>query len=72
MRRARHLDISTRLEATKRFGLVEDYRIEWHHQSFRPPHVTVKGRTSVPPQVTKNYVSALLEPFVTSSRIVVT
>ncbi len=72
MRKARHLDISTRLETTKRFGLVEDYRIEWHHQSFRPPHVTVKGRTSTPSQVTKNYVSELLAPFVASSRISVT
>jgi hypothetical protein len=69
MRKARHIDISTRLEATKRFGLVEDYRIEWQRQSLQPPHITVKGRTAVPAQVTKNYVSALLEPFVASHRI---
>jgi hypothetical protein len=69
MRKARHLDISNRLEVTKRHGLVDDYRVEWQRRSFCPPHVTVKGRTSVPRQVTKNYVAMLLAPFVASERI---
>ncbi|UTD27195.1 hypothetical protein [Bradyrhizobium sp. WD16] len=61
MGKARHLEISTRLEITKRHGRVDDYRIDWSG-AFQPPHVTVKGRTTVPAQVTKNYASALLAP----------
>lgn len=71
MRKARHIEISTRLEITKRHGLVDDYRIDWPGV-FRPPHVTVKGRTTVPAQVTKNYVSALLAPYLASNHIRVT
>jgi len=69
MRKARHIEISTRLEITKRHGLVDDYRIEWQRHSFRPPQVTVKGRSSVPAQVTKNYIMMLLAPLVASQRI---
>ncbi|MEW6639002.1 MAG: hypothetical protein AB1586_00755 [Pseudomonadota bacterium] len=72
MRKARHFNIATRLETTKRFGLVEDYRISWQPHSLQPPHITVRGRTSVPPEVTKGYVSALLGPFVASRHISVT
>lgn len=69
MAKAQRIDIISRLETTKRHGLVEDYRVDWQGRAFRPPHVTVTGRTSVPPQVTKNYLSELLEPFVASHRI---
>lgn len=72
VRKTRHFNITNRLETTKRFGLLEDYRVSWQPHSLRPPHITVKGRTSVPPEVTKGYVSALLGPFVASHRISVT
>ena len=72
MAKAQRIDIISRLETTKRHGLVEDYRVDWQGHAFRPPHVTVTGRTSVPPQVTKNYLSELLKPFVASHRIEVT
>ena len=67
--RKKHFDISLRLEMTKRHGLVDDYRVEWQRDSFRPPQVTVKGRTSVPRQITKNYLTTLLAPYVASERI---
>lgn len=70
MRKARHIDISSRLEATKQFGLVEDYRIDWPHGS--PPRVTVRSRPAYPVQMTRNYVTSLLEPLVPSRHIVVT
>jgi hypothetical protein len=69
MRKARHLDISNRLEVTKRYGLLDDYRVEWQQRSFSSPHITVKGRASVPHQVTRNYVATLLAPFIASPRI---
>jgi len=72
MRKARHPDISRRLEITKHHGLVEDYRIEWPPVAFRAPHVTVKGRTTIPAIVTKNYVAALLAPFIASDHIHIT
>jgi hypothetical protein len=72
MRKARHLDISRRLETTKQHGLVDDYRIEWPGAGLRAPHVTVKGRTHVPGTVTKNYVAALLAPYLASRHIHVT
>lgn len=71
MRKARHLAISSRLEATRRFGLVEDYRIEWR-TSLGAPRVTVRGKPTVPAQVTRNYISMLLEPYVPPREIVVT
>ncbi len=71
MRKAQHLDITTRLEATKRHGLVDDYIVEWPG-AFASPHVIVKGRTSVPAQVTKNYLSALLASYVPSEHIRIT
>lgn len=71
MRKAQYLDITTRLEATKRHGLVDDYTVEWTG-AFAPPHVTVKGRTSVPAQVTKNYLSELLASYVASDHIRIT
>jgi len=73
MRKAKHLEISSRLEITKQFGLVEDYRIDWPKgMPLRAPRVTVRRRSSYPVQVTRNYVTALLEPFVPSREIVVT
>ena len=73
MRKARHIDISSRLEATKQFGLVEDYRIDWPHGSpLRAPRVTVRSRSAYPLQMTRNYVTTLLEPLVPSRHIVVT
>lgn len=72
MRKARHLEISSRLEATKQFGLLEDYRIDWPHgTSLRAPRVTIRSREAYPVQVTRNYVTTLLEPFVPSREIVV-
>lgn len=67
--RTRHLDISARLEVTRRHGLVEDYRVEFERRSFGPPRITVKGRPATPPEVTRNYVTALLAPYVSSQRI---
>lgn len=64
MRKSRHLDISSRLETTKRHGLVEDYRIEWPEKSLAAPHITVRGKPAFPAQVTKNYVASLLEHLV--------
>ncbi len=72
MRKSRHIDISSRLEATKRLGLVEDYRILWQDKSFRAPQVTVIARPAFPAQVTKNYVAILLAHLVHSREIVVT
>lgn len=72
MRKARHIDISSRLEATKRLGLLEDYRIEWQQKSLRAPRVTVLGRATFPAQVTKNYVAILLAHLVPTREIVVT
>ncbi|MGD9836324.1 MAG: hypothetical protein AB7F72_01600 [Afipia sp.] len=73
MRKARHLEISSRLEVTKQFGLVEDYRIDWPQgTSLRAPRVIVRRREAYPVQVTRNYVTTLLEPFVPSREIVVT
>lgn len=73
MRKARHIEISSRLEATKQFGLVEDYRIDWPQGTgLRGPRVTVRRREAYPVQVTRNYVTSLLEPFVPSREIVVT
>jgi hypothetical protein len=73
MRKARHIEISSRLEVTKQFGLVEDYRIDWPHgTSLRAPRVTVRRHEAYPVQVTRNYVTTLLEPLVPSREIVVT
>lgn len=73
MRKARHIDIASRLEVTKQFGLVEDYRIDWPSggPSLRPPRVTVRRREAYPVTLTRNYVTSLLEPFVLSRDIVV-
>jgi hypothetical protein len=72
MRKARHIDISVRLEATKRLGLVEDYRIDWPEKSLCSPHVTVIARSAHPQTVTKNYVSILIGHLVPTREIVVT
>lgn len=72
MRKSRHIDISSRLEATKQLGLVEDYRIDWREKSLRAPQVTVIGRRAMPAQVTKNYVAILLAHLVPTREIVVT
>ena len=60
MRKARHLAISSRLEATKRHGLVEDYAIDWQSGHFAPPRIRVRSRAQVPSQLTLNYVASLL------------
>lgn len=72
MRKARHIDISARLEATKQLGLVEDYRIDWREKSLCAPRVTICARPATPQQVTKNYVAILLEQLVPAREIVVT
>lgn len=73
MRKARHIEISSRLEVTKQFGLVEDYRIDWPQGSpLRAPRITVRRHAAYPVQVTRNYVTTLLEPLVPSREIVVT
>jgi len=73
MRKARHIEISSRLEVTKQFGLVEDYRIDWPTgSSLRAPRITVRRREVYPAQITRNYVTTLLEPLVPSREIVVT
>lgn len=72
MRKARHIEISTRLEATKKFGLVEDYRIEWRPNTLAAPSITVCGRASCPDIVTKNYIATLLHQLVPARAIVVT
>lgn len=73
IRKARHIDISSRLEATKQFGLVEDYRIDWPQGAqLRTPRVTIRSRSVYPVQMTRNYVTTLLEPLVPSRDIVVT
>lgn len=69
MRKARHLAISSRLEATKQHGLVVDYAIEWPVSNFSPPKVRVRGRDQFPPQVTLNYIAALLGSLVPSRAI---
>jgi hypothetical protein len=69
MHKARHLAISSRLEATKRHGLVEDYAIEWSGGNFSPPNVRVRGRSQFPPQLTLNYVAALLGSLVPTRAI---
>jgi hypothetical protein len=71
MRKARHLAISSRLEATRRLGLLEDYRVDWD-KPFGTPRVTVRGRASYPAQTTKNYIADLLAELVPTRRIVVT
>lgn len=72
MRKARHIDISTRLEATKAFGLVEDYQIDWRPQTLAAPRITVRGRPSCPDIITRNYIAALLDQLVPAREIVVT
>ena len=69
MRKARHLAISSRLEATKRHGLVEDYAIEWPVSNFSPPRVKVRSHAHFLPQLTLNYVAALLGSLVPSHAI---
>ena len=69
MRKARHLAISSRLEATKRHGLVEDYVIEWPVSNFSPPRVRVRSRAQFPDQLTLNYVAVLLASLVPSRSI---
>jgi hypothetical protein len=69
MRKARHLAISSRLEATKQHGLVEDYAIEWQGRSFSPPRIKVRGRANSPHQMTLNYISSLLGSLVPSRLI---
>jgi hypothetical protein len=69
MRKARHLAISSRLEATKRHGLVADYAIEWPASNFSPPRVRVRGRDQFPAQLTLNYIAALLGSLVPSRAI---
>ena len=71
MRKARHIDISTRLEATKRLGLLEDYRVDWD-RPLGAPRVTVRGRPACPAQITKNYIADLLAEWVPAREIVVT
>lgn len=71
MRKARHIDISTRLEATKRLGLLEDYRVDWD-KPLGAPRVTVRGRPAYPAQITKNYIADLLGELVPAREIVVT
>lgn len=72
MRKARHIEISNRLEATKQLGLVEDYQIDWPERSLCAPRIVVQARPSFPEQVTKNYIASLLEQLVPSRGIVVT
>ncbi|MEW6766545.1 MAG: hypothetical protein AB1342_00795 [Pseudomonadota bacterium] len=72
MRKSRHIDISSRLEATKQPGLVEDYRIDGREKSLCAPHVTMIGQSAMPAQVTKNYVAILLARLVPTREIVVT
>jgi hypothetical protein len=69
MRKARHLAISSRLEATKRHGLLEDYVIEWPVSNFSPPRVRVRSRSRFPDQLTLNYVATLLGSLVPSRSI---
>ncbi len=70
MRKARHLAISSRLEATKRHGLVEDYAIEWPVSNFSPPRVQGPRPCPVPGRrLTLNYVAALLGSLVPSRAI---
>ena len=69
MRKARHLAISSRLEASKRHGLVEDYAIEWPISNFSPPRVKVRNRAQFPEQLTLNYVATLLGSLVPSGAI---
>lgn len=71
MRKARHIDISTRLEATKKLGLVEDYRIDWRTSVLAAPRVTVRGRSSCPDIITRNYIALLLDQLVPAREIVV-
>ena len=42
-RKARHIDIFARLEATKRLGLVEDYRIDWQPSALSAPRLELLG-----------------------------
>lgn len=72
MRKARHIDISSRLEATKQLGLVKDYRIEWPERSLRAPRVTVRGTAAFPTQITRNYLTSLIGHLVPTREIVVT
>lgn len=72
MRKARHIEISNRLEATKTFGLVEDYRIDWRPSALAAPRVTVRGRASWPDIITRNYIASLLDQLVPAREIVVT
>jgi hypothetical protein len=69
MRMARHLAISSRLEATKQHGLVEDYAIDWPISNFAAPRVRVRSRSHFPAQVTLNYVATLLGTLVPSRAI---
>jgi hypothetical protein len=69
MRKARHLAICSRLEATKQHGLVQDYAIVWPASNFSPPHIKVRGHAQFPPQLTLNYVAALLATLVPAREI---
>ncbi len=72
MRKARHIEISNRLETTKTFGLVECYRIDWRPSALAAPRVTVRGRASCPDIITRNYIASLLDQLVPAREIVVT
>jgi hypothetical protein len=72
MRKAQHMDISSRVEATGQFGLVEDDRIDWPPGSrLRPPRVMLRSRSAYPVQMMSNYVTTLLESPVPLRHIVV-
>ena len=72
MCKTRELAIRSRMETTKTHGLVEDYSIEWQSSKLATPRVVVRGRRSMHPLVTKNYLTVLLDSFVPSGSIVVT
>jgi len=64
--------IALRLEAARQYGLLDDYKIEWRQKSLCPPRVTIQGRQRFPLQITKNYVTRLLDLLVPSRAISVT
>ncbi len=72
MRKARDLAIRSRLEATKTYGLVEDYQIDWQDSPLSAPHVVVRGRRALPAQITRNYLTVLLGGYVPTRAITVT
>jgi hypothetical protein len=69
MRKAQHIAIVSRLEATKQHGLLRDYDIRWDAGRFAKPRIIISAIDHRPEQMTRNYITQLLATLVPSRAI---